>query len=736
MRIGVDSKICIMTELAENEAVYRAVGNLARDLRKACAESKTADTEEKEGAEEKTDTEEKAGIAKTAGTEETADTEETQGLAEIRLVSSDCGPEEYRIHGTEGRLEIGASDSLGFVYGIYAVSREILRIHNFWFWNDQRIRRQEFYEVPDDIQICSMPYAVRYRGWFINDEVLLHTWKVDQKEDKPWEMAFEALLRCGGNLVIPGTGRNADKYGPLAAAMGLYLTHHHSQPLGAEMFVQAYPHLNPSYEEHADKFKKLWQEGIEKQKGCRVVWSIGFRGQGDYPFWVNDPRYQTPESQGELMGSILRQQYDLVKQAYPDAVCCTNLYGETMELYQKGCLKLPDDVIRIWADNGFGKMVTRRQENHNPRIPALPSKEEQENRGRHGIYYHVSFYDLQAANHMTMLPNQPEFINRELQKVRGLDVTEYWLINCSNVKPHVYYLDMISKIWQQGDVDVESHRREYVSAYYGSKNAELIADCLKDYFHSAVSYGPNEDDHAGEQFSNHVARMLISQYMKDKNSRADDLLWASDADTLKGQTQWYLDVCRKAEEGYRKYLRRCEQADAELGKDELEAEPCGENAESGRRAALAGEGQNPSQMLFRDSLLLQAKIHYHCFKGACLVCESILESMRENYQRAFYYAGCARKEYLAADHAMRDREHGKWKGFYANECLTDIKQTAWVLEGLMSYIRNLGDGPHYYQWQRDFLYAEEDRRVMLIMNMENHLRDLELFELMEQKWGD
>ncbi len=49
-------------------------------------------------------------------------------------------------------------------------------------------------------------------------------------------------------------------------------------------------------------------------------------------------------------------------------------------------------------------------------------------------------------------------------------------------------------------------------------------------------------------------------------------------------------------------------------------------------------------------------------------------------------------------------------------------------------MRNLGDGPHYYQWQRDFLYAEEDRRVMLVMNMENHLTDEELFRLMREKW--
>lgn len=61
------------------------------------------------------------------------------------------------------------------------------------------------------------------------------------------------------------------------------------------------------------------------------------------------------------------------------------------------------------------------------------------------------------------------------------------------------------------------------------------------------------------------------------------------------------------------------------------------------------------------------------------------------------------------------------------------RQTAWVLEGFMSYVRNLGDGPRFYRWQREFLYPEEDKRVMLVMNMENHLRDEELFALMEAR---
>ena len=152
-----------------------------------------------------------------------------------------------------------------------------------------------------------------------------------------------------------------------------------------------------------------------------------------------------------------------------------------------------------------------------------------------------------------------------------------------------------------------------------------------------------------------------------------------------------------------------------------------------------GQGDRPfwdddPQRLLRDSVLLQTQIYFHCYRGAALACQSLIEGFDGEYQRAFYHAGLAREEYLAANAAMRGREHGKWNRFYANECLTDVKQTAWLLGHYMGYLRNLGDGPHFYVWQRDFLYPPEDARVVLITNMENHLTDEELFALMKEKW--
>lgn len=626
---------------------------------------------------------------------------------DIFLVKKVQEEECYCIIVDTDRIEIHAADDLGFIYGLYHVSRVFLGIHDLWFWNDQKITQRDCVEIPDDYKYQSHPFAVRNRGWFVNDEVLLHTWTLDGDKDKPWEMVFEALLRLGGNMVIPGTDRNGIRYRKLAAGMGLKITHHHAEPLGAEMFARAYPDLNPSYDEHPDKFQQLWIEAIEKQKDFQVVWNLGFRGQGDCPFWENDPRYQTDMERGKLISELIEVQYNLVKERIPDAVCCTNIYGETMELYQGGFLSIPEGVVKIWADNGYGKMVSRRLEkNYNPRIPSLPEEKD----GCHGIYYHVSYFDLLAGSHITMLPNSPVFIQQELQNVLQAGVKDYWVINGSNVKPHVYYLSFIARIWRTGKIDIESYQDQYVKDYYGKENADDISKCFKEYFKSALAFGFHEDEHAGEQFPNHNVRGLISSFMKNQQEPSEQLQWLQTAKTFAEQVKYFGELFIKGEKQYSKYLEMCSNTAKVLSQT--------------------------AAMLLQDTLLLQAQIHYYSYHGALLATRSLETALAGDYQTAFYYAGRAKEEYLLANELLRGREHDKWQDFYENECLTDMKWTAVVLGGYMSYLRIVADSPYFYKWQREFLYSEDDRRVVLITNMENHISDEEMYSLMKLRRED
>ena len=640
----------------------------------------------------------------------------------------------FIINKSEDTVQILASDDLGFIYGTYHISKTFLGVNEFWFWNEQILEKRDGYEVPEGYHFESKPFNVRFRGWFINDEVLFDGWKRDKDDNRPWEMAFETLLRLGGNMTIPGTDHNAHIYNRLAADYGLWITHHHAEPLGAQMFARVYPELEASYDKYPELFEDLWKKAIEEQKDFKVIWNLGFRGQGDRPFWADDPAYDTDEKRGQLISSLIRKQYDLVKSADSDAVCCSNLYGETMELYKKGLLDIPEDVIYIWADNGFGKMVSRRQGNHNPRVEALPEKDAE---GKHGIYYHASFYDLQAAAMMTMLPNSPAFVARELEKVQSVGAKDFWIINCSNIKPHAYILDLIAKIWKELSVDTDSHLKEYIREYYSA--CSKVEELFRLWPTYCPSYGPNEDDHAGEQFTNHGTRVLttgfITNFAKDNpfaTKSADEWLWFSGKKTLREQLIDYKAVIEPALDGYEKYLAACKAAADEITPD--------------------------IKRVFEDTFMWQVEYHYYSYLGAfhairameaCLI--DVKRGSNENepgqvidcisqgqdkagspdYLTAFYEAGIAASAFATGYDKMRSREHGVFEGFFDNDCEADIRQSYYVMKGLMSFVRFHGDGPHFYKWQRMYQEGAGGNKVHLILRVKKHLTDEELWELMD-----
>ncbi len=305
LKLNINSQIIYM---GENTPVKKAIENLKRDLAKTCQNTATKGSY-------------------------------------IVLIQDNKDPEQYEIKQNCDALAIYARDELGFVYGLYHISKEILGVLPFWFWNDQVFEKKDYYELPDKYEYISKPYAVKKRGWFVNDEVLIHTWYVDRKKDMPWEMVFEALLRCGGNLVIPGTDKNSHIYRDLASDMGLKITHHHAEPLGAPMFARKYPELNPSYDEYPEKFHELWKEGIQEQKNLNVIWNLGFRGQGDCPFWDNDSRYQTSEARGKLMGQLIEKQRDYVKKEIPDSAGKKSGYTHNLpSLYQE-----LSEICSVWG---------------------------------------------------------------------------------------------------------------------------------------------------------------------------------------------------------------------------------------------------------------------------------------------------------------------------------------------------------------------------------------------------
>lgn len=606
------------------------------------------------------------------------------------------GEEGWSIEATEETLALSAGDPLGAVYGLSRVSSVAFGIDPLWFWNDQRFERKKSAAFPLG-RFHGEKKAYRFRGWFLNDEVLLSAWKCPGDWD-PWEMAFEALLRLGGNLVIPGTDAHARNNARLAASMGLWITHHHAEPLGAEMFSRAYPEKRPSYLANARLFEGLWRDAVERQKDGKVVWTIGFRGQGDAPFWDNDPQFDTDEKRGALITAIMERQATIIRERQPDAAMACNLYGESVELYRKGHVRIPKNAIRIWGDNGYGRMVSRRQGLSNPRHPAIP--EESERDMAHGMYYHASFYDLQAANHVTMTPVSLGLMKLELENAYANGVDDLLVLNVSNVKPHAMPAAFVADFWRTGSVDVDGFLRRYARSYF-PEHSEEVAKAFADYSESALPYGEEEDERAGDQFYAYTLRGVLGQWIKGDVTRPiQSLLWFVSGN-FPQQVRRIHEMSESATAGYGDLCERYEKLSRTLGQ---------------------------GKTLFDDTLGMYARLYRSLARTLSLFAESALSFIDGRYLDSFLSCGEAAEESERAESILREWEHGKWERFYANDCLTDVGENAYLLKILMEHIRAFEDAPEYYKWQRLLTYSEEDKNVALITNWEKHMTAWELYQ--------
>ncbi|MDR1278509.1 MAG: glycosyl hydrolase 115 family protein [Treponema sp.] len=626
----------------------------------------------------------------------------------IRVTALDSAlpVESWIIEASPGELLVRAADSLGCVYALLFISGHFLGVAPFWFWNDQVFIKREYVRIPPAVW-HSPVYAVRFRGWFVNDEVLIENWNAEPGNTEHWAMVFEALLRCGGNMTIPGTDGNSRKYRDLAADMGLWITHHHAEPLSAEMFARVFPDEVPSYQVNKILFEKLWENAVIEQKDHKVIWNLGFRGQGDCPFWNDDPEYASDEQRGKLISEIISRQYEIIASHIANPLCCTNLYGEITGLYQSGNLRLPPDIIKIWADNGYGCMVSRRQGNDNPRIYALPLNGDP---GPHGIYYHCSFYDLQASNHLTMSPNTSEFLASELGRALGAGADAYWIINCGSVRPHVYALDLVSRLWRQGTINTVEWRKSYAGTYYGENNAESVAALFEEYALCTAKYGPNDDDRAGEELWHYPVRELLCKWIAGATVNGlESLIW------LAGDLPFYDQAERLeqlAAETFPKWDRLC-----------------------GKCAALRGKLDPEYKKFFDDSIFLQARLHRSGALGAAIFCESLNSYRAGDMVTAFRGADKARNIYHEGVKALMDAEHGKWAGYYDGDCLTDIRLTVSCMDALVSWLRICGDGPDFHGWEQSFLVPAGEKLVKLLLYKKRPLDNICLANCLEKTSG-
>lgn len=586
---------------------------------------------------------------------------------QLHLALTNLGRDEsYRI--TVGSdILIEGNDDLGLVFGIYRFCEDVLGIDPYQFWTDHVPAARREIDVAEGVRAQAEP-AVRFRGWFINGEDCLTGWHDEMRISlDTWRAVFETMLRAGFNMVIPGTGvAPTDPQVDLASDMGLWITQHHAEPLGARMFSEAYPGIAARWPEEWPRFEALYREAIHVAKARKTVWAVGFRGQGDQPFYRDDPRHATPEQRGAVISEAIRRQQALIRELTPGPHhFAHNIYGESAMYYRAGHLKLPDDVIRVWGDNGFGAMYMRRMSAHRgeARTPAVPLPADRDR--QNGVYYHVNFHDLQVSNQLTPLV-APELIRDELGALLVPNGFAYLTLNVGNIRPHVYDIGLIGRMVNHPRSQLAmlpdwppEYERDFCRRHFPGFEAAAAA-IIRRYHKAPTAYGPHRDERIGDEGWHHPLRTGIGCVLRGENA-AEHVTYHFIPDRQADSAACFRWMRERAAES----LPRWE--------------------------ALATAAAAIDSATWRDSFGMFITYNLHSCRGTAAGMDGLLAYLQEDWETAFRQFAAALTEMQAAQAVLQSTEHGKWKNFFRGDWMTGTAKTIRAVDVILGVCRLRGD---------------------------------------------
>lgn len=406
------------------------------------------------------------------------------------------------IPGIRRALVIAGSDQRGTIYGAYDVSRRI-GVSPYYWWDDVPARHADALYVLPGRHTQGTP-AVKYRGFFINDEnPALERWAPTQfgqglapgfpggLNSKFYSRVFETMLRLKANYLWPAVwGRAFAEDDPAnhatATLYGVVMGTSHEAPMmrGIEEWNRhavpavrdaagniVTPGHDPyggtgewSFRRNADAIKAYWTDGITRMKDQNIegVVTLGMRGNGDVGL---------PDGDGiELMQEILdSEQQILDDHGMSDVPKVWTLYKEVQRYWDKG-LRAPDDVTVVFTDDNWGNMRKLPD-------PSLPPRA-----GGYGMYYH---FDYVGGGRNYKWVDTINLANtwEQLHSASSYGVDRLWVVNVGDMKseelPLQFFLDYA---WKPVPLkDLPKWEKRYAAENFGPQHADEIADILHTY---------------------------------------------------------------------------------------------------------------------------------------------------------------------------------------------------------------------------------------------------------------
>jgi hypothetical protein len=393
--------------------------------------------------------------------------------------------------GVDKALVIAGSDPRGTIYGAYDVSRRI-GVSPWYWWDDVPARHHDALHVRPGRHTQGTP-AVRYRGFFVNDEnPQTGTWAPGmfgqgKASGFPqglnhlyYEKVFEVMLRLKANYLWPAVwGRAFAEDDPenhaTAKRYGVVMGTSHEAPMmrGIEEWNRhpnAYGGTGEwSFVRNADAVKAYWRDGVRRmrQQDFEGVVTLGMRGNGDTSL---------PDGDGvDLMKQIIAAQRQILTEEAGKPVTQVpqvwTLYKEVQKYWDEG-LRAPDDVTVVFTDDNWGNMRK------------VPDKSLPARGGGYGLYYH---FDYVGGSRNYKWADTANLANtwEQLHTSYASGIDRLWVANVGDLKNNEratqFFLDYAwnpAALPADGIADWE---RQYAAQNFGTTVAPAVAGLLHTY---------------------------------------------------------------------------------------------------------------------------------------------------------------------------------------------------------------------------------------------------------------
>ncbi|HVS96450.1 MAG TPA: glycosyl hydrolase 115 family protein, partial [Puia sp.] len=372
-------------------------------------------------------------------------------------------------------LVIAGSDRRGTAYAALEISREI-GVSPWCYWADVPVAHQDELHFTRKNILFKGP-AVKYRGFFINDEApALSGWvhaTFGNFNHFFYEKVFRLLLRLRGNYLWPAMWGNAfnddDTLNPvLASQYGIVMgTSHHEPMLRAQQEWKRYGHGPWDYTTNSAVLDSFWEKGIRHMDHHESIVTVGMRGDGDKPM--------TEGSNIALLEKIVADQRAIIQKVTGNPASQTPqswaLYKEVQDYYDKG-MRVPDDVTLLLCDDNWGDVR---------KLPTLGSKPRA---GGYGMYYHFDYVGG-PRNYKWINTNQLSRTWEEMHLTKQYGDDRIWIVNVGDIKPlefpTQFFLDYA---WDPAALPAErlpEYTYRWAAEQFGISHAAAIADILSKY---------------------------------------------------------------------------------------------------------------------------------------------------------------------------------------------------------------------------------------------------------------